>query len=374
VYVCLCLGCLFVVSHNKNNTLVDEPLCENCEIVELRVPPFTVPPGTTYACFAYAMPRSVVERGYHALRVDAIRSSSLLHHMQLMTTTRGARIVDGRACHQVARDIVGVWSHNEPRTFGRAPSDVSMPLSQASAHVDGRPINHAAYTVGDAYRFANDNGDDDEHNEVIVVEMHYTNEANKRGELDESGFKLYLGAPRAHVADVVMVGSMLAQGIPPARAQVTITGFCALPFGVQPLSMFAVQPHMHRRGVRMSVFVATPEQPDDMHNTHFKLKRHLLRDEPFDFGAIHSVVLEQPVVWGVNELMVVECTYDTTHDAAPVRWGYGVDREMCFAILQFSENVPGWSHCVTKTIYGKMPLDRVTEKILAYKPAELFEH
>jgi hypothetical protein len=335
--------------HHHTN-IDDEPLCgsDDCEIVEFRIPPFKVPSGTTYACFSFPLPDAVAKRRLHAVRIDPIAGVTAVHHMQLLSTMFRSKIVTGRDCTRVSMQLLISWSWSEVMHKQSIPDDVSLPLSASTAHVDDRPLYHAAFTVGDKPMSFDD--------EAIVIEMHYSNDANIPNLVDWSGFKVYLAAPRAHVGDVVTVGSMLSRGIAPGLSQVHKSGVCKLPFGVQPLTVLSYIPHMHRRGRSMSLYLATPNDPEQP-NSGFRIKRQLLLDEPFDFNAQRSIVLDPPLLLDSNDLLVTTCTYNTEHDNETVRWGQGSDSEMCYVFLMFVENVQRWDHCMTAVYDGLFTVD-----------------
>lgn len=85
-----------------------------------------------------------------------------------------------------------------------------------------------------------------------------------------------------------------------------------LPFD---LTLWGVLPHMHQRGVSISMERNTDECLVDVPN--------------WDFEWQQQYFYETPVQLTTSDSLTITCNYDTSDDTETVRWGDGTEDEMC---------------------------------------------
>jgi hypothetical protein len=125
-----------------------------------------------------------------------------------------------------------------------------------------------------------------------------------------------------HQAAVVLAGKAQGLVVPPGMS--TQTGTCTTPSG---LTIFAVAPHMHLRGIHMKI----------------TYDASILFDEDYSFDEQQFHVLPQPVPTIAGRKYVVDCSY-YNETAAQLTFGESTEQEMCYA-LTFVYPVPPADNC-----------------------------
>lgn len=123
----------------------------------------------------------------------------------------------------------------------------------------------------------------------------------------------------------------LPPGLDPARFEWddTIEQMLALDSTTQvpedEFDVLAIIPHMHERGLRMSIEIETGEQMQCAADV-----------DRWDFGWQQAYFLEEPISVTADDRFHVACEWDTTGDSEPILPGFGTDDEMCLIGVLFA--------------------------------------
>lgn len=120
-------------------------------------------------------------------------------------------------------------------------------------------------------------------------------------------------------AGIFALGSMNIN-LPAGAKGMQITSGCVLP---KNLNVFAVQPHMHKLGTRISL--STGASAD---KTSVAYQR-----DPWVFGV--QPIDPQPMQLQTGKYVSTTCTYDNTTDK-PVVYGESTTNEMCYFVLFYT--------------------------------------
>lgn len=153
--------------------------------------------------------------------------------------------------------------------------------------------------------------------DVIVLELHYVN-ASGEPRADASGLDVISASPSASrelglwtVGDPVLAI--------PARSRGHVEQHDCTIRAERSVTLHAVSPHMHGRGVALSVT-----------RTRGELEDSLVAIEPFDPDRQVTISLEQPLSLEPGDRIALRCVYDNL-DAFEVGYGTRLEDEMCFA-------------------------------------------
>jgi hypothetical protein len=239
---------------------------------------YEVPPGEHVACFDVTRE---VPRGQVAAIVPRL-TPGLAHHVALH---RAARAPVDHACATMGASTL---------LYMGSPGDDALVA----------PSGHALSL-------------DDEREGVFVLEVHYVS-AHAAPAMDTSGVTVMVGEgrDRAPIGPWI-VGDVLLDI--PARAQGHEEGRSCTIRSEVPVTLHAVSPHMHRRGVALSVTRERAGQIDT-----------LIDVDPFDPNRQRTVTLDEPMTLSPGDRIHLRCVYDNPRDE-PVRYGVHLEDEMCFA-------------------------------------------
>jgi hypothetical protein len=244
----------------------------------LREQPYEVPPGEHVACFDVT---AAVPRGPVAAIVPRL-APGLAHHVALH---RAARAPVDHACATMGASTL---------LYMGSPGDDALVA----------PGGHALSLA-------------DDREGVFVLEVHYVS-ARDAVQTDTSGVTVMVGEGRDR--DPIgpwIVGDVLLDI--PARAVAHEEGRSCTIRSEVPVTLHAVSPHMHARGVALSV---TRE--------HGGVLETLVEVAPFDPNRQRTITLDAPVTLAPGDRIHLRCVYDNLTDEA-VRYGVHLEDEMCFA-------------------------------------------
>ncbi|MFI5309505.1 MAG: hypothetical protein ACHQ53_19270 [Polyangiales bacterium] len=140
----------------------------------------------------------------------------------------------------------------------------------------------------------------------LQLEIHYN--APSAGMTDASGVQICVSrTPRAHVAGIHPLGQEGFATTGPDQ----VVGNC-VPKGPFPITILTSDPHMHKKGTRMSTII---NRADGTQTT--------LIDKPFDFNS--QILYDTPAVVNAGDTLTTTCYYD-----APATFGHGTMDEMCY--------------------------------------------
>ncbi len=153
--------------------------------------------------------------------------------------------------------------------------------------------------------------------DVIVLELHYVNTTGAPRE-DASGLDVVsASAGASHEIGPWTVGDPVLEI--PARARGHIEEKRCTIRTDRPVTLHAVSPHMHARGVALSVT-----------RTRGELEEPILVVDPFDPLRQRTVGLEPTLTLAPGDRITLRCVYDNP-DAFDVGYGVRLEDEMCFA-------------------------------------------
>lgn len=153
--------------------------------------------------------------------------------------------------------------------------------------------------------------------DVIVLELHYVNPSGTPRE-DASGLTLTVGGARPRPAIGPWIVGDVSLDIPPRARGHTEGCSCAIR-AEGPVTLHAVSPHMHARGVALSV-----------QRERGGVLETLIDVRPFDPLRQRTVTLEEPIELTAGDRIELRCTYDNPTDGT-LRYGVHLEDEMCFA-------------------------------------------
>lgn len=193
------------------------------------------------------------------------------------------------------------------------------------------PVDHACATMGaSTLLYMGSPGDDalvapsghalsldDDREGVFVLEIHYVS-ALGAPTTDTSGVTVMVGEGRERApVGPWIVGDVLLD-IPPRAAAHEEGRSCTIRSEI-PVTLHAVSPHMHARGVALSV---TRERGGALET--------LVEVDPFDPNRQRTITLDAPATLAPGDRIHLRCVYDNPTDEA-VRYGVHLEDEMCFA-------------------------------------------
>jgi hypothetical protein len=120
-------------------------------------------------------------------------------------------------------------------------------------------------------------------------------------------------------AGIFAFGSMEIN-LPPQSQGTQVVSSCQLP---KALDVFAVQPHMHTRGTKVTFDVGASEDA----------AQTVYQRNPWVFGAQPIDAFQMPMTQG--QFGRVTCTYDNTSDKA-ITYGESTEDEMCYLVLFYT--------------------------------------
>ena len=162
----------------------------------------------------------------------------------------------------------------------------------------------------------------------MVFQVHYNLvDPDVRGQSDQTAIDLRLESSVEREAfvtlpDLFLGGEASVTEIPPGEAAASVS--FDLPFEwlisvPLELELIGVLPHMHERGRQMSVSIdhANGSQScvAEVHNWDFEWQRMYFYENPIRFHT--------------DDVLKVECIYDTSSETSPVLPGWGTQNEMC---------------------------------------------
>lgn len=153
--------------------------------------------------------------------------------------------------------------------------------------------------------------------ELLVLEIHYVN-ASEEPRADRSGLVLTAASSGGgRELGTWIVGDPVLEI--PARAFGHVEERPCTIRTSSPVTLHAVSPHMHARGVAVSV---TLERAGSV--------RTIVEVSPFDPARQRTVSLPSGVTLEPGDRVTTRCVYDNPEDRV-VRYGTSVEDEMCFA-------------------------------------------
>ncbi|XP_066533801.1 DBH-like monooxygenase protein 2 homolog [Hoplias malabaricus] len=273
---------------------------------DLTMTNFTVPAQeTTYHCKIMRIP--ALDQKYHIYRVEPlIENVDLVHHMVLHHCPPTVTSPKEGPCFsdQIQTDCIQIVA-----AWGVGGGAFELP------EIAGIPVGGKEMNV--LYR----------------LEMHYNNQNQASGRVDNSGLRIFYTAQlRQHDAAVLMTGLAVIPGyaMPPNAKDFLTYGLCdtsliqkVIPEPAQDLEVFSVSLHTHLAGRKVRV-------------GHFRNGTQidfLSKDENYNFEFQQITNLGKTKTVQLGDKLLVQCTYNT-EDRAGLTWGgFSTTDEMCLAFL-----------------------------------------
>ncbi|MBN8612994.1 MAG: hypothetical protein J0L92_20550 [Deltaproteobacteria bacterium] len=257
--------------------------CEDPRLVAnlgAEVSPRLVLPGERTECFDVTGALLFERASIIAPRLDP----SLAHHVALHRASRAP----------IDRDCTSIG----PATLLYMGSPGDDPLVV--------PDDHALVLTHDA-------------DDVLVLELHYVN-ATAAPREDTSGLDLVSApASASHEIGLWTVGDPVLDI--PARTRGHVEEKRCTIRTDRPVVLHAVSPHMHARGVAISVTRTRGERDEP-----------IVEVDPFDPLRQRTVTLERALALEPGDRLTLRCVYDNP-DAFDVTYGTRLEDEMCFAYV-----------------------------------------
>lgn len=224
-----------------------------------------------------------------------------------------AQVPDGPVVAFVPRLAPGVAHHVALHRAARPPLDHDcVSIGPSTLLYMGSPGDDALVAPdGEAFSLAH------EREGVLVLELHYVNTTGAP-HADTSGVTLVVGERREAATVGPWVVGDVQLDIPP-RAVAHEEGRSCMIRSEAPVTLHAVSPHMHARGVALSV---TRERAGVLDT--------ILEVDPFDPLRQRTITLDPPIALVPGDRIQLRCVYDNVGDEA-VRYGVHLEDEMCFA-------------------------------------------
>ncbi|XP_076873898.1 DBH-like monooxygenase protein 2 homolog [Brachyhypopomus gauderio] len=286
---------------------------------DLTVTNFTIPAKTThYHCKIMRLPE--FDQKYHIYRVEPLLDNpDLVHHLLLYRCPPTVATPYEHTCYTV--ENITECNH-AMAAWGVGGGAFELP------EVAGIPIG------GDGGKL------------LYRLELHYNNQKETSGVIDNSGFRFYYTAQlRQHDAAVLQTGLAVAPGyaIPPKAPGFLSYGLCdttsipqVLSEPTHDLQVFSILLHTHLAGRKMRVgHFRDGEQID-----------FLIKNEHYDFEYQQAVNLGETKTVKIGDKLLVECTYNTSNRSRLTWMGLSTTNEMCLAFLYYypAMNI---SHCIS---------------------------
>ena len=282
---------------------------EDAEKIEIRVGDYTVPTTETYyACFEFSM---TLDQLGHIIAFDPkIDNASHVHHFVLSIIDGPSGNSDGYSCFDLDGDILWAW----------APGQGAFELPE-----------EAGFLIGDA-----PGGE-----LTLRLQVHYNNPLNQVGEIDNSGFDMWITKNlRPENAGTLVFGDIMGINIPPGeeayehvmtcRSEVTASQF------VEPLNVFGSSMHAHEIGSVLYTEVWRDGQ----------MVMELNRDDPYVFDSQHIKFID--AVLEPGDEIRNHCIYDSTDRTEPTLGGVGTADEMCWNTVIYYPKIPsGFDYCTS---------------------------
>ncbi|MFZ9888570.1 MAG: hypothetical protein ACO3JL_13815 [Myxococcota bacterium] len=178
----------------------------------------------------------------------------------------------------VAASTVGIWAPGSPAL--EHPSGTGLPLAGNRKLVLQVHYNTAAGSFAD----------------LTTVELRTTSSVDKPAEL------------------FLLANTDFA--LPPGQPEVVVTAQATLPPFPGTIELWALYPHMHKRGRTLTL----------------NIDEQCAVDVPlWDFNWQHAYFFEEPMAVVGGQTITLTCSYDTSSANAVVRHGEGSEDEMCLA-------------------------------------------
>lgn len=176
--------------------------------------------------------------------------------------------------------------------------------------------------------------------DVLVMQVHY-NLGNVKGKaVDQSKVRLQLADAVEREGFVVLHDPFLfsslgnkPQSIAPGQAKAKVQwqakrgdlGFF-LPNALgSDFDIYAIYPHMHKRGRTASLRVEHPQKAEEC----------AMQVDNWNFNWQQFYWYDKPIAYDAQTVLHFTCTFDTTQETQPVMPGYATQNEMCLAGLYF---------------------------------------
>jgi hypothetical protein len=256
-----------------------------------------------YPCFVFASPFAP---GEQITGWAPVIDSGTLHHWLLYRTTTAMPEGVVEDCRLPAdAQLLMAWSPGGDAVT--LPSDVGLAIAETRG-------------------------------EQLVLAAHYLNATGSRV-VDHSGVELCRAdTPRPRTAGVLILGTSSFEI--PARATAYEVRSSCLHRGEQPLSVFAASPHMHRLGRALRTEIARGGATEDR-------REALIEVDDFDHDRQTTHAITPAVPINPGDRLHTTCTYDNPGDT-PVRYGIGLDDEMCldYLLVDPAEALPPHHTCI----------------------------
>ncbi|KAF7248408.1 hypothetical protein EG68_09640 [Paragonimus skrjabini miyazakii] len=161
----------------------------------------------------------------------------------------------------------------------------------------------------------------------VVIEIHYNNPDKLVGEVDNSGIRFYVTANlRPHDAGIMELGLVYSSrnAIPPGQSEFNLRGYCdsrctSVGLPSKGIFVFASQLHTHGTGRRVVTY----------HLRNGRRLPDLNRDDHYYPHFQEIRLLPQPVHVQRGDVLVTQCTYDTSASHQVTFGGLDHSNEMC---------------------------------------------
>ncbi|KAL7888449.1 hypothetical protein AOLI_G00034230 [Acnodon oligacanthus] len=286
---------------------------------DLTMTNFTVPPQNTYyQCKVMRIP--ALDRKYHIYRVEPlIDNLDLVHHMLLYRCPPTVTSPKEQACYT---EEAPAECYQTVAAWGVGGGAFELP------EVAGIPVG------------------DDGGETFYRLEVHYNNQYETPGRVDNSGLRFYYTAQlRQYDAAVLMTGLGITPGyaIPPNATDFLTYGLCDTGYipqviseAAQNLHVFSVILHTHLAGRKVRVGQFREGEQIDF----------VAVNEHYDFEFQQAVNLGKTKTIQLGDKLLVECTYNTDNRTGLTWGGLSTTNEMCLAFL-FYYPAMSLSSCVS---------------------------
>lgn len=286
---------------------------------DLTMTNFTIPTENTYY-HCKVMKTPLLDQKYHVYRIEPlIENMDLVHHLLLYRCPPTVTSPTEEACYTGETQTqcfqtVAAW--------GVGGGAFELP------EVAGIPVG----------------GDDGK--TLYRLEVHYNNQDNIAGRVDNSGLRFYYTSQlRQYDAAVLMTGLAVVPGyvIPPNTTNFHSYGVCDTSQVSQVISdpaadlhVFSVILHTHLAGKKIRVGHFRNGEQIDL----------LAMDEHYNFEFQQAVNLGKTKTVKLGDQLLVECTYNTENRTGLTLGGLATTNEMCLAFL-FYYPAMSLSSCVS---------------------------
>ncbi|XP_026853980.2 DBH-like monooxygenase protein 2 homolog [Electrophorus electricus] len=297
---------------------------------DLTVTNFTIPSKSThYHCKIMRLP--ALDQKYHIYRVEPLlENRDLVHHMLLYRCPPTVTTPYEHACYETEE---ATECYQAVAGWGVGGGAFELP------EVAGIPVG------GDGGKI------------LYRLELHYNNQNQSPGIVDNSGFRLYYTAQlREYDAAVLQAGLAVAPGyaIPPNASAFLSYGLCdthnipqVLSEPTRDMQVFSVILHTHLTGRKVRVgHFRDGEQID-----------FLITNEHYNFEYQQAINLGKTKTVQMGDKLLVECTYNTSSRSGLTWVGLSTINEMCLAFLYYYPAM-NLSNCISfpdqKALFTKM--------------------